>query len=75
MCEEFNGLTLNQKMKRVIREMVDIELPLKEAFKEFEKIYIDVAAQKYNGKKSKMARALGIHRNTLCNIIKRLKSN
>jgi len=75
MCEEFSGLTLNQKMKQVIKEMVDIELPFKEALKEFEKIYIDVAEQKYNGKKSKMARALGIHRNTLCNIIKRLKSN
>ncbi|MBE0461613.1 MAG: hypothetical protein IBX60_08270 [Candidatus Aminicenantes bacterium] len=75
MCEEFDSLTLHQKMKLLIKEMVEIELPIKEALKEFEKIYIDIATQKYNGKKSKMARALGIHRNTLCNIIKRLKSD
>ena len=41
--------------------------------KEFEKIYIETAAEIYNGNKTKMAQALGIHRNTLHNLCKTLK--
>jgi DNA-binding NtrC family response regulator len=53
--------------------MVEKELPIKEAIKEFEKIYIETAAEKYNGNMTKMAQALGIHRNTLHNLRKTLK--
>ncbi len=65
--------TIHERMVSLIEEMVDKELPLKEAIKEFEKIYIETSASKYNGNKTTMAQALGIHRNTLHNLCKSLK--
>jgi DNA-binding NtrC family response regulator len=64
---------IHERMVLLITEMVEKELPIKEAIKEFEKIYIETAAKKYNGNKTKMAQALGIHRNTLHNLCKTLK--
>lgn len=64
--------TIHERMTHLIQEMVERELPLKEALREFEKIYIQTAAEKYNQNKTKMARALGIHRNTLHNLCKTL---
>jgi transcriptional regulator with PAS, ATPase and Fis domain len=65
--------TIHDRMVLLIEEMVEKELPLKEAIKEFEKIYIKTAAGKYNGNKTAIAHALGIHRNTLHNLCKSLK--
>jgi len=65
--------TIHERMVLLIKEMVEKELPIKEAIKEFEKIYIETASKTYNGNKTKMARALGIHRNTLHNLCKTLK--
>ena len=65
--------TIHTQMVLLIEEMVEKELPIKEAIKEFEKIYIETAAKKYNGNKTTMAHALGIHRNTLHNLCKSLK--
>ena len=59
-------------MMTLIKEMVEKELPIKEAIKEFEKIYIETTAKKYKGNKTKMAQALGVHRNTLHNLCKTL---
>jgi DNA-binding NtrC family response regulator len=65
--------TIHERLVRLIEEMVEKELPLKEAIKEFEKIYIETSAKKYNGNKTIMAQALGVHRNTLHNLCKSLK--
>jgi len=73
MQEEFRELSLHQKMVVLVTELVEKELPIKEALREFEKIYIETAAKKYNGNKTKIAKALGIHRNTLHNLYKALK--
>jgi DNA-binding NtrC family response regulator len=73
MQKEFEKLNLHQKMVVLVTELVEKELPIKEALKEFEKIYIETAAIKYNGNKTKVAKALGIHRNTLHNLSKTLK--
>ena len=73
MSKEFEKLTLHQKMEILIQEMVEKELPLKDSLREFEKIYIESARKKYGGNKTKIAKALGIHRNTLHNLIKSLK--
>ncbi len=73
MQKEYRELTLRQKMVVLVTELVDKELPIKEALKEFEKIYIETAAKKYNGNKTKIAKALGIHRNTLHNLYRALK--
>jgi DNA-binding NtrC family response regulator len=60
-------------MEIIIEEMVEKELSLKDGLKEFEKIYIETASKKYKGNMTKMARALGIHRNTLRSRTKSLK--
>jgi DNA-binding NtrC family response regulator len=73
MKKESSVPTIHGRMVLLIKEMVEKELPLKEAIKEFEKIYIETAAKEYNGNKTKMAQALGIHRNTLHNLCKTLK--
>ncbi|MGD8537137.1 MAG: helix-turn-helix domain-containing protein [Candidatus Aminicenantes bacterium] len=73
MQKEFRELSLHQKMVVLVTELVEKELPIKEALREFEKIYITTVAKKYNGNKTKMAKALGIHRNTLHNLYKALK--
>jgi len=68
--DKFN---IHQKLEIVIDEMVEKELSLKDALEEFEKIYIEKAAKIYKGNMTKMANALGIHRNTLRNRVKSLK--
>jgi len=65
--------SIHERMVLLIKEMVEKELPIKEAIKEFEKIYIETASETCNGNKTKMAQALGIHRNTLHNLCKTLK--
>ncbi len=72
MSEKSKRVSIHQKMEILITELVDNELPLKEVLKEFEKIYIETSTLKYNGNKTKMAKALGIHRNTLHNLTKAL---
>lgn len=70
---KFEGLNIHQKMEIVINEMVEKELLLRDALKEFEKIYIETVAKKYKGNMTKMAKALNIHRNTLHSRAKSLK--
>ncbi|MBN1225186.1 MAG: hypothetical protein JXB23_18190 [Candidatus Aminicenantes bacterium] len=72
MQREYKELTLRQKMVALINELVEKELPLKEAMGEFEKIYIETAAKKYKGNKTRIAKALGVHRNTLHNLYRAL---
>jgi len=73
MKKESREPTIHEKMVLLIQEMIEKELPLKEAIKEFEKIYIETAAKKFDGNKTKMAKALNVHRNTLHNLCKALK--
>jgi transcriptional regulator with PAS, ATPase and Fis domain len=70
---ESRPLSIHKKMEILIKELVEKELPIKEAIKEFEKIYIETAGKKYNGNKTRIAKALGLHRNTLHNLCKTLK--
>jgi DNA-binding NtrC family response regulator len=72
MKKEYEELNLHQKMVILIQELIENELPIKDALREFEKIYIELAAKKYKGNKTKMAKALGLHRNTLHNLTKAL---
>jgi DNA-binding NtrC family response regulator len=60
-------------MELVVRDMVEKEISLKDALREFEKIFYEQAARKHEGNKTRMAQALGIHRNTLHNRSKILK--
>lgn len=73
MEKKFEDLNIHQKMELLIREIVEKELPFKDSLREFEKIYIEIAIKKYKGNKTKIAKALGIHRNTLHNLTISLK--
>lgn len=73
MSQEYEQLTINAKMKLLAKDLVENELPLRDALREFEKLYILTASKKYNGNKTRMAKALGVHRNTLHNLCKSLE--
>jgi DNA-binding NtrC family response regulator len=73
MDRRSSDLNLHQRMELIIKDMVEKEINLKDALREFEKIFFEQAAKKHEGNKTKMARALGIHRNTLHNRAKLLK--
>ena len=73
MEEKFEKLSIHKKMEIIIKELVDKELLFRDAMREFEKIYIETASKKYGGNKTKIAKALGIHRNTLNNRVRSLK--
>ncbi|MCP2620217.1 hypothetical protein NLC35_03105 [Candidatus Aminicenantes bacterium AC-334-K16] len=71
MHDGFKSLSIHQKLKITIQEMIDQEIPLREAINEFELLFLELAEKKYNGKKVKMAQALGIHRNTLHHLMRK----
>ncbi|MGB7295244.1 MAG: helix-turn-helix domain-containing protein [Candidatus Aminicenantales bacterium] len=60
-----SSVTIHHKLEVLIKEMVDREIQYKDAMDEFEKIFLETASKKYKGNKSKVAKAIGIHRNTL----------
>jgi len=63
---------LAPEQKEVSSEIID--LPFKEAQKKFEAAFIRKAIEKAGGRKTKAAKILGIHRNTLLQIEKKLNS-
>lgn len=73
MEKKFKGLNLHQKMEIIVKEIVDRELPFREALKELERLFIETASKKYHGNKSQTAKAFGVHRNTLRNRIRALR--
>lgn len=73
MDKKSSDLNLHQRMELIIKDMVEKEISLKDALREFEKIFFEQAAKKHEGNKTRMAQALGIHRNTLHNRAKLLK--
>jgi transcriptional regulator with PAS, ATPase and Fis domain len=73
MQKESRNPTIHERLEALVDEMVEKELPIREALREFEKVYIETAASKYNHNKTKIAKALGIHRNTLHNLCKALR--
>jgi transcriptional regulator with PAS, ATPase and Fis domain len=65
--------TIHGRLEALIKEMVEREIMFKDALEEFEKIYIETASKKWRGNKSKIAKAIGVHRNTLHSRAKALK--
>jgi DNA-binding NtrC family response regulator len=73
MDKKFDQLNIHQKMESLISDLVEKEVRFRDALKEFQKIFLEASAKKYAGNKTKMADALGLHRNTLHNKAKSLK--
>ena len=72
-AKDFCELSIHQKMEFLIKDMVEREIRFRDGLKEFQKLYIEAASKKFEGNKSKMSTALGLHRNTLHNKAKSLK--
>ena len=73
MDKKSSDLNFHQRMELIVKDMIDKEINLKDALREFEKIFYEQAARKHEGNRTKMAQTLGIHRNTLHNRAKVLK--
>ncbi len=73
MDKKSSDLNFHQRMELIVKDMIDKEINLKDALREFEKIFYEQAARKHEGNRTKMAQTLGIHRNTLHNRAKILK--
>ena len=56
---------MNEKLQRLIDEMVEKGIRLPEATREFERRFIAKVLAESDGNLSKAADALGLHRNTL----------
>lgn len=73
MDKRSSELNFHQRMDQLVKDMIEKGINLKDALREFEKIFYEQAARKHDGNRSRMAETLGIHRNTLCNRAKVLK--
>jgi DNA-binding NtrC family response regulator len=73
MDKKFRELNIHQKMELLIEDLVEREVRFKDAEKEFRKLFIETSSKKHKGNKSEMAKAMGMHRNTLHNMAKTLK--
>jgi len=73
MDKKSSDLNFHQRMELIVKDMIDKEINLRDALREFEKIFYEQAAKKHEGNRTRMAQTLGIHRNTLHNRAKVLK--
>ena len=73
MDRRSSDLNFHQRMELIVKDMIEKGINLKDALREFEKIFFEQASRKHDGNRTKMAQTLGIHRNTLHNRAKVLK--
>ena len=59
-------------MEALVLQLIDQEIGFEDALVEFERKFIRKVLEKENGNKSKAAKTLGIHRNTLSRKIEEL---
>lgn len=64
---------MKQEMESLADEMVAGGIRLEEALRELEIHFIKQVLHRHNGNQSRAAEALGIHRNTLRNKLRRLR--
>jgi DNA-binding NtrC family response regulator len=73
MDRKSSDLNFHQRMELLVKDMIEKGINLKDALREFEKIFFEQASRKHDGNRTRMAETLGIHRNTLHNRAKVLK--
>ncbi len=56
---------MKEKLEALVLQMIDQEIGFEDARVEFERKFIRKVLERVNGNKSKAAKTLGIHRNTL----------
>lgn len=58
-------MTIDERMQKIITELLDAGVPLKQAKEAFEQKYITIAKRMRSGNITKAAKLLGVHRNTV----------
>ncbi len=58
-------MNLRDQTEEIVDSMLDGQILLKEALREFERIYIERCLKRNNGRISDAAIVLGVHRNTV----------
>ena len=56
---------LSENLRKLVEKLTFLGITLKEAQNEIERLYIEITLKSQNGNRSRTARKLGIHRNTL----------
>lgn len=59
------GASLNGDLRKMVEELFRLGITLKETRSEIERLFIEKALKEYNGNRSRVAKRLGLHRNTL----------
>ena len=62
-------MDLDLELRKIIRELVSSNIPLIQVCEEFKLKFIEEALAYYGGNIKKTAKALGVHRNTISNIL------
>lgn len=60
------------RLQRLVEEMVEQGLSLEQASQELERLFIQATIRAYEGNLGRSAKALGVHRNTLRNKLRKL---
>ncbi len=63
---------MKDQLESLVHQMIEHGIPYGDALREFEKRFINKLLDKNKGNRSKAAKALGIHRNTLSRKIEEL---
>lgn len=65
--------TLNGRLCRIVDELVHHGVTLEQGRREFEKMFVMASLRSNDGNVGRSAKSLGIHRNTLRNMVQRLE--
>jgi DNA-binding NtrC family response regulator len=68
-----NDKELNDHVRKLVERLVFLGITLQEAQEEIEKFYIELTLKSLYGNRSRTARKLGMHRNTLNSRIEKYK--
>lgn len=60
------------RLQRLVEEMVEQGLSLEQASQELERLFIQATIRAHEGNLGRSAKALGVHRNTLRNKLRKL---
>jgi DNA-binding NtrC family response regulator len=65
--------TLNGRLCKIVDELVHRGVTLEQGRREFEKMFVLASLRSNDGNVGRSAKSLGIHRNTLRNMVQRLE--
>jgi DNA-binding NtrC family response regulator len=64
-------ITIDTQLQRIIEQLQDAGITLEQAAEAFEEKYVDTALRDTKGNVTRAARRIGVHRNTIHNMLRR----